>query len=163
MFTYVAREYASYTISCMKCFFCGSPASKVVDKRDVQSVGEIRRRRECLKCHRRFTTYERVSNVLFYVLKRDGRKELFDRDKVKLGLTKALEKRPDLDKVSQLVDRIENKLRSKGQTEVSSKIVGRLVLTELKKIDKVAYLRFASVYRGFSELGDFTRELKGLN
>ncbi len=125
-------------------------------------MGEIRRRRECLKCRKRYTTYERASSFEAYVVKRDGRKELFDRDKVRAGLEKALEKRPGIDKVSEIALRIEGKLVIRGKRDIPSKLVGQLVLSELKKLDKVAYLRFASVYRDFKEVGDFARELQGL-
>lgn len=134
-----------------------------MDKRAVRSLREIRRRRECLKCHKRFTTYERICELELYVVKRNGRRELFEREKLRQGIEKALEKRPGIDKTLEIVDKIEGKLRLKGEKEVLSKLIGQLVLSELKKIDKVAYLRFASVYRGFNELGDFARELQGLN
>ncbi len=146
----------------MNCLFCVSDQSKVIDKRAVKSLGEIRRRRECLKCHKRYTTYERVCDLEVYIVKRDGRRELFSKDKLKAGLEKALEKRTDIDRVSELADKIAGKLRLKGEKEVPSTLVGQLVLSELKKLDKVAYLRFASVYRDFKELGDFARELQGL-
>lgn len=146
----------------MKCYFCGSEQSKVIDKRAVRSLGEVRRRRECLKCHKRFTTYEKVCGFELYVIKRDGKKEVFDRDKLRSGLAKALEKRSDSDKVEELTEKIESKLRIKGDREVKSTYIGQLVLSSLKKTDKVAYLRFASVYRDFKELGDFTRELQVL-
>lgn len=147
----------------MKCFFCGSEQSRVIDKRAVRSLGEVRRRRECLKCHKRFTTYERVCGFEIYIIKRDGRKELFDREKLRSGLAKALEKRSGIDKVEELAEKIEGKLRTKGEREVKSTYLGGLVLSSLKRIDKVAYLRFASVYRDFKELGDFTRELQVLS
>lgn len=147
----------------MKCIYCGSEDSKVIDKRAVKSSEEIRRRRECLKCHKRFTTYERIADFGLLIIKRDGRREPFDRQKLSSGIEKALEKRPDIDKVAEIVERIEGKLRNKGGKEVKSRAVGQLVLSELKKLDKVAYLRFASVYRQFSEPGDFARELQGLN
>jgi len=147
----------------MKCYFCGSEQSKVIDKRAVRSLGEVRRRRECLKCHKRFTTYERVCGFELYVIKRDGKRELCDREKLKSGLAKALEKRSDSDKVEELTEKIESKLRTKGEPEIKSTYIGQLVLSSLKKTDKVAYLRFASVYRDFKELGDFTRELQVLS
>jgi transcriptional repressor NrdR len=146
----------------MKCSYCGSDQSKVVDKRSVVGTGEIRRRRECLKCHRRFTTYERVVVAEIVVIKRDGRREPFSHDKLQSGVAKALEKRPSADKACSITDKIESKLRAKGKNEVASAVIGRAVLTELKKIDKVAYLRFASVYRHFDDPADFARELKTL-
>ncbi len=146
----------------MKCFFCGSEQSNVIDKRAVKSSGEIRRRRECLKCHRRFTTYERISISDFYVIKRSGSKEVFDRNKLRAGLSKALEKRPGIDRVEHIVERIEKRLKLKGLPEVNSKLIGQVVLSELKKLDKIAYLRFASVYHQYSEVSDFSKELEHL-
>jgi transcriptional repressor NrdR len=147
----------------MKCLFCGSEQSKVIDKRAVRSLGEVRRRRECLKCHKRYTTYERICDLELYILKRDGRREMFDRVKLHSGLEKALQKRVEAQKIEEIANRIEAKLRGKGEREVKSTVIGGLVLTELKKTDKIAYLRFASVYRDFKELGDFTKELQVLS
>ncbi|MBI2021865.1 transcriptional repressor NrdR [Candidatus Daviesbacteria bacterium] len=146
----------------MRCFFCGSDQSIVIDKRSVVSTGEIRRRRECLKCRKRFTTYERVSSFELFVLKRNGRKEPFDRNKLRAGLARALEKRPALEELDSLVDKVLNRLRIKEKKEILSSLIGKTALSELKKIDPVAYLRFASVYRQFSKLGDFTKELENL-
>lgn len=146
----------------MKCPFCGSPAHQVVDKRGVNGSGEIRRRRECLKCGQRFTTYERLANLELTVLKRDGRKEPFKRDKLATGIAKALEKRPAIDNIDGLVEKIERRLRRRGGKEIPSKVIGQTVLSELKKIDAVAYLRFASVYRQFREPEDFAREASAL-
>lgn len=146
----------------MRCPFCDSEQSSVVDKRAVKTSGEIRRRRECLNCHKRYTTYEKVSVGELYVVKRDGRRELFDKGKLRVGLEKALEKRPALGELDNLVRKIENKCRSIGKREVNSKVIGRMALTELKKLDQVAYLRFVSVYRQFKEADDFTKELKSL-
>lgn len=146
----------------MKCPFCGSLITKVVDKRAVASLGEIRRRRECLKCIRRFTTYERVASLELLVIKKDGRKEVFDLDKLRRGVGKALEKRPDEDRTEEIVTKVERKIRRKGKGEITTKSIGLAVLSELKKLDKVAYLRFASVYRRFENPEDFARELQGL-
>lgn len=146
----------------MKCPFCSSELSNVLDKRAVKSTSEIRRRRECLKCRKRYTTYERVSIIALFVIKRDGHKEPFDKDKLKSGLIKSLEKRPSFDKVDEIVGRIERRFKSKDKLEIDSKNIGQAVLSELRKVDKVAYLRFASVYRKFEDLGDFTKELKHL-
>lgn len=146
----------------MKCFFCGSEQSRVLDKRAVKSLGEIRRRRECLKCHKRYTTYERTSEFEMYIIKRDGRREVFSTEKLRVGLERALEKRTDYDRVDELTNKIEGKLRAKGDREIPSKLVGQLVLSELRKLDKVAYLRFASVYRDFTQLSDFEKELQVL-
>ena|SRR5258708_24378036 len=147
----------------MRCLFCGSDQSAVIDKRAVKSSGEIRRRRECLKCSKRFTTYERAAFVEFYVLKREGRKEVFDPLKLKKGIEKALEKRPSLNQAQEIAERIERKLRAKGEMEIESKLIGKEVLLELKKLDKVAYLRFVSVYRNFNEPIDFAKELQSLS
>ena len=128
----------------------------------MDSRGEIRRRRECLKCCKRFTTYETLAEVEIMVVKRDGRKENFAREKLERGITLALEKRPGIDKVSEIVDRIEGRIRAKKLTEISSQTLGKWILTELKRLDAVAYLRFASVYRTFSDPRDFAKELKTL-
>jgi|SRR3989344_9528371 len=146
----------------MYCPYCNSDQSSVVDKRAVKGSGEIRRRRECLKCHNRFTTYEKVSAIELFVLKRDSRREPFDRNKLKAGIERALEKRPQASEVENIVRKIESKVRMKYFKEVDSKILGGLVLTELRKVDKVAYLRFVSVYREFKDPTDFTKELKSL-
>ncbi len=146
----------------MKCIFCGGSQSSVIDKRTVASTGEIRRRRECLKCHRRYTTYERICAIDLMVIKRDGRREVYDVAKLKRGLERALEKRPVEGQLDELVARIEQKVFSKGAKEVDSKVLGQTVLTELKRLDEVAYLRFCSVYRHFNNAQDFTKELKHL-
>lgn len=146
----------------MKCPFCQSNLSKVVDKRSVLSRGEIRRRRECLKCSNRFTTYETLAKVEILVIKKDGRKEAYIREKLEKGLIKALEKRPGIDKVSLILDRIERRIRIKRLQEVPSAHLGGWMLAELKKLDPVAYLRFVSVYRTFSDPKDFRRELETL-
>ncbi|TSC66736.1 MAG: transcriptional repressor NrdR [Microgenomates group bacterium Gr01-1014_80] len=146
----------------MKCPYCSSISSKVIDKRAVNGRGEIRRRRECLDCSKRFTTYEGLAGLKILVVKKDGRREVYDGEKLKGGLLKALEKRPGIDKTEELVDKIERKLRLKGIREIPSSILGNWVLKELKKLDEVAYLRFASVYRTFSEAKDFERELRSL-
>lgn len=146
----------------MKCPFCQSSLSKVVDKRSVDSRGEIRRRRECLKCEKRFTTYENLAEVEILVIKRDGRKQAYDREKIQRGLIRALEKRPCLDKVAMILDRIESRIRNKRLQEVESELLGKWMLSELKKLDSIAYLRFASVYRNFGDPGDFAKELKTL-
>ncbi|MBI2600085.1 transcriptional repressor NrdR [Candidatus Daviesbacteria bacterium] len=146
----------------MKCPFCLSGLSKVVDKRSVDSRGEIRRRRECLSCGKRFTTYEVLAELEVLVLKKSGRKEPFLREKLQKGLVRALEKRPGLDKVSQILDRIEGRIRTRRLEEISSQTLGKWVLSELKKLDPVAYLRFASVYRTFSGAKDFKKELETL-
>lgn len=146
----------------MKCIFCGSELSRVVDKRAVGSSGEIRRRRECLKCRKRYTTYERAVVAELVVVKRDGRREAFSSEKLLRGLILALEKCPNASKASLIAEKIETKLRAKGTNEVTSKAIGQMVLLELKKIDKIAYLRFVSVYRHYQDPSDFVRELESL-
>lgn len=146
----------------MKCPFCQSSLSKVVDKRTVESRGEIRRRRECLKCGRRFTTYETRAEIEVIVIKKDGKRQPFDREKLERGLIRALEKRPSIDKVCQMLDRIEGRIRAKRLQEVTSQMLGKWILAELKKADPIAYLRFASVYRTFSDPKDFKKELETL-
>jgi len=146
----------------VKCPFCQSSLSKVVDKRSVGTRGEIRRRRECLKCQKRFTTYETLAKVEILVLKKDGRKEVFIREKLEKGLIKALEKRPGIDKIGLILDRIESRIRNGRYQEVPSAILGKWMLSELKKLDPVAYLRFVSVYRTFSDPKDFRKELETL-
>ena len=146
----------------MKCPFCQSSLSKVVDKRSVSGRGEVRRRRECLKCSRRFTTYETVAKLELAVIKKDGRREPFSEQKLHSGLLKALEKRPGIDRVPKIVDRIEARIRSKRLSEIESQAIGKWVLSELKKLDPIAYLRFASVYRDFGDPRDFAKEIKTL-
>ncbi|MFH0937149.1 MAG: transcriptional regulator NrdR [Candidatus Daviesbacteria bacterium] len=146
----------------MRCPFCSSTIHRVVDKRAVASSEEIRRRRECLKCLKRFTTYEKIANLELVVIKKDGRKEVFDREKLKAGIMKALEKRPAWDRAKDLADKIEMKFRKTGGREITSKAIGKTVLSELKKLDIIAYLRFASVYRQFENPEDFTKELTTL-
>lgn len=146
----------------MKCPFCQSSLSKVVDKRAVLRRGEIRRRRECLKCSKRFTTYEVLAEIEILVIKKDGKKEPFEREKLQRGLNRALEKRPGIDKIESILDRIESRIRAKRLQEIPSQTLGKWVLSELKKLDPVAYLRFASVYRTFSDPKDFRKELETL-
>ena len=147
----------------MKCPYCGSQESKVVDKRPTENEEAVRRRRECLKCSKRFTTYERVEVVDLFVIKKDGEEEPFSRDKVKAGIMKAVEKREITEQqVDEIVDRIEGKLLGKQNKSITSKEIGDLVMKELKKLDKVAYVRFASVYREFEDIKEFEEELKEL-
>lgn len=124
----------------------------------VEDGKAIRRRRECTKCKKRFTTFEKVREAVFWVIKKDGRRELFDREKIKRGLLRAIEKRPvSLDLVNWAVDEVEREMLRHGSEEISTKEIGRAVLAKLKKIDKVAWLRFASVYLQFEDLGDFEK------
>lgn len=147
----------------MNCPFCSDASNRVVDKRSVAGSGEIRRRRECLRCQGRFTTYERLSNLQFLVIKKDGRKEPYNRDKLRGGIIRALEKRPAAEQLDEFVSKIERKIWKKGVSEITSRQIGKVVLSELKKIDSVAYLRFASVYRQFQDPTDFARELASMN
>ncbi len=142
----------------MECPYCSHASSKVTDKR--KSPEGTRRRRECLKCGKRFTTQERVSREDFYVIKKDGRRERFSRDKLERGIEKAFEKRPvSKEKITNMINEIEEQLRKKGK-EVKSSVVGELIMKKLKKVDNVAYIRFASVYRNFQDADDFKSALK---
>ncbi len=147
----------------MKCPYCGHPDTRVIDKRETCEMDVTRRRRECLKCGKRFTTYERVETVALTVVKKDGSRESFDRDKLIAGILKACEKRPiPRDEIERMVDDIEAKLRMQKTTEIRSKDIGKFVMRELKKLDQVAYIRFASVYKEFGDIESFHRELKKL-
>ena len=143
----------------MRCPWCGRTQDKVVDSRSAERGEAIRRRRECLSCGRRFTTYERVEQLGLVVVKRDGATEPYDRDKMVAGIRKALVNRPVTEEqVTAMVSKIEERLRRKGP-EITSQQVGLEVLSNLQRLDQVAYVRFASVYKDFQEIGDFEREL----
>ena len=145
----------------MHCPYCGNREHKVVDKREANEA--TRRRRECLRCKKRFTTYERVEPFDLIIVKKDGRREPFNREKLRTGLIKACEKRPiPQEKIDTAVDQIEGELRKEEKKEFGSSHVGELVMRKLKKLDKVAYIRFASVYREFADLESFEKELKKL-
>ncbi len=145
----------------MKCPYCGFPDSKVVDSRSVNDG--IRRRRQCLHCNARFTTYERFHADSFMVIKKDGRREEYSRDKLTAGIRKACAKRPvSSDQIEQLVDKIEEELHRLGKVEVSSSTVGELVIKYLKDLDRIAYIRFASVYREFADVESFRKEIDAL-
>jgi len=147
----------------MKCPFCTDVDNKVIDSRLSKDGQVIRRRRECLECGRRFTTYERVEEVLPLVIKKDGRREPFDRMKIIIGLKKACEKRPiSITTLEKLADKIEAKVQEGGDKEITSSIVGEAIMTELFRLDHVAYVRFASVYRSFKDAHQFMEELKDL-
>jgi transcriptional repressor NrdR len=147
----------------MRCPFCAHQEDKVVDSRTGKSGDVIRRRRECLKCHRRFTTYEQVEEILPIVVKKDGRREPFDRQKVLTGIQKACQKRPiSLAKIQEIVQEIENELLGLGEKEIPSTWVGQRIMEGLRQLDDVAYVRFASVYRQFRDISEFMDELKGL-
>ncbi|OGE09582.1 transcriptional regulator NrdR [Candidatus Curtissbacteria bacterium RIFCSPLOWO2_01_FULL_42_26] len=148
----------------MICPFCAHEVTKVVDKREG-ALGKItRRRRQCQKCTRRFTTFERVETLDLLVVKKDGRREIFDRGKLRGGIIKSCEKREiSAEHIEKVVDEVESELRKSGTSEVSSKTIGELVAKKLKKLDKVAYIRFASVYREFADIADFENELSKLS
>jgi len=145
----------------MNCPYCLNATSKVTNKRKCPEG--IRRRRECLKCGKRFTTYEKVSRNIFYIIKKDKKREKFDREKLEKGVEKAFEKRPvSKEKINKMICDIEEQLRKKGRKEINSSVIGELVMRKIKKLDNVAYIRFASVYRDFQDAKDFNRELKNL-
>ena len=147
----------------MRCPICNGPDSKVIDSRASEDGKAIRRRRECLVCQKRFTTYERIEDSPLVVIKKDQRREAFDRQKILNGLLRACEKRPvSVGAIEQLVDEIEKELRNQMDQEVSSKQIGELVMAGLKNLDEVAYVRFASVYRQFKDVATFMQELQEL-
>ena len=147
----------------MRCPYCAGLDTKVVDSRMGKEGESIRRRRECLKCEGRFTTYERVEEVLPSVIKKDGRREPFDRSKILGGLKKACEKRPiSMDALEKTADDIEKALQEKGLKEIPSSVIGEEVMERLHRLDEVAYVRFASVYRSFKDINEFMSELKDI-
>lgn len=147
----------------MNCPFCGFKEDRVIDSRESKEGDVIRRRRECLQCLRRFTTYERIDEVPYMVVKKDGRREKFDRQKVLSGLLKACEKRPvSMTKLAELVDEVESRLADKVDREISTSEIGELLSERLLTLDKIAYVRFASVYRDFQDVEAFFSELKDL-
>lgn len=147
----------------MNCPFCGFKEDRVIDSRESKEGDVIRRRRECLQCLRRFTTYERIDEVPYMVVKKDGRREKFDRQKVLSGLLKACEKRPvPMTKLAELVDEVEGALADKVDREISTTEIGEMLTRRLLALDKIAYVRFASVYRDFQDVEAFLSELKEL-
>jgi transcriptional repressor NrdR len=147
----------------MKCPFCGNVEDKVIDSRSSREGNAIRRRRECLKCAKRFTSYERVEDIIPMVVKKDGRREPFEREKVLTGLKKACEKRPiAMETLEGIADSLEKKLIGLGVKEIQSTWVGEEVMSSLKELDKVAYVRFASVYRQFKDINELMNEVKTL-
>jgi transcriptional repressor NrdR len=147
----------------MKCPFCSHLGDKVVDSRESKEGEVIRRRRECLECGRRFTSYERIDEIPYMVIKKDGSRERFERQKLIAGLLKACEKRPvSVAAVEAVADRVEATVQERPEKEMSTEEVGALVMDELRRLDKVAYVRFASVYRHFRDIGEFMTELKDL-
>ncbi|MBZ5578418.1 MAG: transcriptional regulator NrdR [Acidobacteriia bacterium] len=147
----------------MKCPFCNHLHDKVVDSRESKEGDAIRRRRECLACERRYTTYERIDEVPYMVVKKDGRREKFDRQKVLAGLLKACEKRPvSVGKLAEMVNQVESKVSDSPDREISTTEVGEFLMDNLRELDKIAYVRFASVYRDFQDEQAFFNELKSL-
>jgi len=147
----------------VKCPFCSNMDDKVIDSREARPGDLIRRRRECLRCSRRFTTYERIDEIPYMVIKKDGRRERFDRQKVLQGLLKACEKRPvPTGKLEALVDEVERAVHEAKERELTTTELGEVLMSRLKKLDKVAYVRFASVYLDFKDVKEFMSELKGL-
>ncbi len=147
----------------MKCPFCGHLEDKVVDSRESKEGDSIRRRRQCLECQRRFTSYERIDEIPYMVVKKDGRRERFDRQKVLAGVLKACEKRPvSMIQLETIADKAEVMVQDTSEREVSTRNVGEMIMNELKTLDKVAYVRFASVYLDFKDVQEFMSELKDL-
>lgn len=147
----------------MKCPYCNFEETQVIDTRETENLEATRRRRGCLKCNKRFTTYERVEEADIIVVKKDGRRERFERKKLMGGILKACEKRDiSLDKIEKIADEVESDLRKRDSVEIDSKIIGEIAMKKLKTLDKVAYIRFASVYREFEDLDRFEEELEKL-
>jgi transcriptional repressor NrdR len=147
----------------MKCPYCGFEQDKVVDSRSSKEGRAVRRRRECLECEKRFTTYEYIENFPLTVVKNDQRREPYDRQKLQMGIVSACKKRPvSMKKIDSIVDKIENELEKSARTEVPSKEIGQFVMEELYKLDEVAYVRFASVYRKFKDRDEFLSEIREL-
>jgi len=147
----------------MFCPFCNADDTKVIDSRLVADGHQVRRRRECLACHERFTTFEAAELVMPRIIKRDGSREPFNEDKLRNGLLRSLEKRPvSTEEIEQLIHKIKSQLRATGEREVASQLLGNLIMDELVKVDKVAYVRFASVYRSFKDIREFGEEIARL-
>ena len=147
----------------MRCPFCNAKEDKVVDSRTTKDGRAIRRRRECLECGKRFTTYEHLEDIALMVVKKDGRREPFDSRKIKAGLLKACEKRPiGMELLDRLIEEVEHTLMGSMDKEVSSEKVGALVMKKLRNLDEIAYVRFASVYKQFRDINEFMEELRGL-
>ena len=147
----------------MKCPYCGDKETEVVETRDNEELETIRRRRSCLKCEKRFTTYERVENVNLVVIKKDRKREQFNRDKLRSGIIRSCEKtRVPIEEIEKIVTEIERELRGADSVEVESKRIGQMVASRLKKIDKVAYIRFSSVFKRFVDVEDFEKEVRRL-
>ncbi len=147
----------------MKCPYCGSRETEVVETRDSEDLETIRRRRSCVKCEKRFTTYERVENVNLVVIKKDGRREQFNRDKLRNGISRSCEKTTvSVEDLEKIIVEVERELRGADSVEVESKKIGQMVAGRLKKLDKIAYIRFSSVFKRFVDIEDFEKEVKKL-
>lgn len=147
----------------MKCPFCADSENKVIDSRLSKEEDAIRRRRECIKCLKRFTTYERIEEIPLMIIKKDGRREVFNREKIRSGITKACEKRSiSMDSIEDFLDELEQELHETGKKEISSSSIGEKVMNRLHDLDDIAYVRFASVYREFKDVNDFVLELKSM-
>ena len=145
----------------MKCPYCGAEESKVIDSRPTEDSERIRRRRECLNCHMRFTTYEVVETVPLIVIKKDNNREQYDRTKIEAGILRACHKRPiSVNRINQLIDDVETEIFNREEKEIPSSVIGEIVMDKLKDLEAVAYVRFASVYREFKDVNTFMNELK---
>ncbi|MCM8759037.1 MAG: transcriptional regulator NrdR [Candidatus Omnitrophica bacterium] len=145
----------------MRCPYCGSLQDRVIDSRESENGLQIRRRRECLRCEKRFTTYEEIEETKLIVVKKDGRREKFSREKIFNGIQKACEKRPvSTEQISSIVDEVEQQLKQRFEKEVNSQDIGNIIVDKLRKIDEVAYVRFASVYRQFKDVSEFQKEVE---
>ncbi len=144
----------------MKCPFCNHLETGVIESRVMENKQVVRRRRYCKKCNKRFTTHERIELMPLVVIKKDERKEPFNRDKIKRGILRAYEKRPiDIVQIEQIVDEVEERLKQRSSNEISTQVIGQMIMNRLKKLDEVAYVRFASVYRHFEDVGSFLKEI----
>ena len=147
----------------MKCPYCGEENTKVIDSRPAEENNAIRRRRQCLKCKKRFTTYEKVENIPLIVIKKDDIREPYDRGKIEAGIVRSCHKRPvSYEQIVSAVEDVENKIFNMEKKEISSRVIGEIVMERLKELDQVAYVRFASVYRQFKDIDSFSEELKKL-
>lgn len=147
----------------MRCIYCNSPDSKVLDSRPVEDGNGIRRRRECIVCKKRFTTYEKAEQAPIIVIKKNGKRDLFDKDKLLRGIIKSCQKtNVSFDAIEKMVDEIERDLHSVGEKEIKSELIGQMVMNHLQKLDPVAYVRFASVYREFKDVETFREEIESL-
>lgn len=147
----------------MKCPFCGETNNKVIDSRLSKDGNVIRRRRECIDCSRRFTTYEHIEEIPVMIIKKDGRREVFNKDKVRIGMQRACEKRKiSMNVIEQFIENLERDLRETGEKEIPASQIGQMIMDKLHELDDVAYVRFASVYREFKDVNDFVSELKSL-